>query len=152
MNVDDPSPMRLPALPEFEPAPDLWSRIERRHLRRKRHRRLVVASGIAAVFVAAITVFALYAPTRDSDVLAEQRRETFQLEQDWQALSAMVADDGYSRLRSFDVALQLAYDRRVDNHELNLLWNKRNQVLRDLIQTRRDATAKTRDDDSLISI
>lgn len=152
MNHCDPATTRLPILPEFEPAADLWSRIERRHVRRQRRRRLVAVGSIAAVFVAAIAVFAFQATTRDSNILAEQRRETMQLEQDWQALGAVTGDNGYTRLRSFDVALQEAYDRRVENHELDVLWGERNQVLRDLIQARRDATASAPDHGLLISI
>ncbi|MEO6076562.1 MAG: hypothetical protein ABIP56_07130 [Dokdonella sp.] len=152
MSDHDPSAARLPALPEFEPAANLWSRIERRHARRRLYRTRVAAGGIASVFVAAVAVFAFHAPTRANDVLAQQRQETMQLEQDWEALGKITADGGYARLRSFDVALQQAYDRRVEGDELDRLWSERNQVLRDLIRTRRNGAAATHESDSLISI
>ena len=142
MSDHDPSAARLPALPEFEPAANLWSRIERRHARRRLYR----------TRVAAVAVFAFHAPTRANDVLAQQRQETMQLEQDWEALGKITADGGYARLRSFDVALQQAYDRRVEGDELDRLWSERNQVLRDLIRTRRNGAAATHESDSLISI
>lgn len=152
MNDYHPSATQLPTLPEFEPAPDLWSRIERRHVRRQRQRRLVAACGMAAVVVAAVAVFSFHFPTPEIDALSEQRRETFRLEQDWRALGAETADSGYARLWPVDVALQRAYDRRADGSELDRLWSERNQMLRDLIQSRRDATATPPNYESLISI
>lgn len=152
MSDDDPSALRLIALPEFEPSPDLWSRIEQRHVRRRRQRRILTAGGIAAVLVVAVAVFSLSVPRRESDPLAQKRQETMQLEQDWQALGKVVADSGYARLQPIDVALQRAYDRRAEGNELDRLWSERNQVLRDLIQTRRDARAAAPQTETLISI
>ena len=148
----DRAALRLPALPEFEPAPDLWARIERGHVRRQRRRRLVAGGGLAAVLMGAVSVFAFHAPTRGNDMLAEQSRETLRLEQDWQSLGEVVADTGYARLRPIDVALQQAYDQGAQGGELDRLWTERNQTLRDLIQTRRGVIANAPESSSLISI
>lgn len=130
----------LPALPEFEPAADLWSRIERRHARRRRTRWLSGAVGVTAVALLAVAVLKVPEPHSASDLLAQQRTDTVQLEQDWQTLARDGAD-GYAQLRPLDVALQQAYDRHADGAELSVLWNQRNQLLRELIRGRRDNAA-----------
>ncbi len=152
MNEHTQTNARMPALPEFEPAPDLWLRIERRYVHRRQRRRFFAASGVAAAVVAAVAAFTLSVPPRDSDMLAQQRQETLRLEQDWQAIDKVSADSGYARLRPLDVALQQAYDRRAEGHELDRLWSERNQVLRDLIRSRRDAMATAPETNTLISI
>ena len=100
----------------------------------------------------AVSVFAFHAPTRGNDMLAEQSRETLRLEQDWQSLGEVVADTGYARLRPIDVALQQAYDQGAQGGELDRLWTERNQILRDLIRTRRGVVANATESSSLISI
>ena len=85
-------------------------------------------------------------------MLAEQSRETLRLEQDWQSLGEVVADTGYARLRPIDVALQQAYDQGAQGGELDRLWTERNQILRDLIRTRRGVVANATESSSLISI
>lgn len=140
-----------PALPEFEPAVDLWSRIEQRHARRRRARWLASAGGLVAVALLAVAMLKFQEPLPASDVLAQQRLDAVQLEQDWQTL-ARDAADGYAQLRPLDLALQQAYDRHADGTELNLLWNQRNQMLRELIRGRRDNAALDARPDSRISI
>ena len=130
---------KLPALPEFEPAADLWSRIEHRHARRRRAR-WVGGVGVAAALLLAVAVVRITATIGDGDSFAEQRVETLQLEQDWQALG-LDEVDGYAQLRPLDVALQQAYDRHADGAELGQLWNQRNQRLRELIRSRRNDSA-----------
>lgn len=152
MNENTQQATPLPALPEFEPAPDLWSRIEQSYMRRRQRRRLIAASGFATIVVAAVAMLSLSVPRHDEDLLVQQRHETEQLEQDWQALGEVAADIGYARLRPFDVALQQAYDRRADGTELGRLWSERNQMLRDLVRTHRDATVDAPDTNTLISI
>ncbi|MGB4858228.1 MAG: hypothetical protein WBP11_02765 [Dokdonella sp.] len=130
----------LPALPEFEPAADLWSRIEQRHARRRQTRWLGGAVGVASVALLAVAVFKVPEPHSTGDRLYQQRADTGQLEQEWQTLVGDGAD-GYAQLRPLDVALQQAYDRHADGAELSLLWNQRNQLLRELIRGRRDNVA-----------
>ena len=150
-NPTHPDPTsRLPALPEFEPAPDLWSRIEHRHARQRRTR-WVVGVGVVAALLLTVVAVKIPAPAGDRDSLAQQRSETLQLEQD---LRSLVGDgaDGYAQLRPLDVALQQAYDRDADGAELSQLWNQRNQRLRELIRIRSvgaDAKALLRDDISI---
>ena len=131
-----------PALPEFEPSADLWLRIERRHARRRRTRWLSSVVGLAAVALLAVAMLKFPEPHLASDLLAQQRLDTVQLEQDWQTLTRDGAD-GYAQLRPLDVALQQAYDRHADGAELSGLWNQRNQLLRELIRGRRDGAAPT---------
>lgn len=141
---------RLPALPEFEPASDLWSRIELRHIRRRRAR-WMGGIGIAAALLLVLAVVRTPMSTGDSDSLAQQRSETLQLEHDWHALVRDGAD-GYAELRPLDVALQQAYDRGADGAELSQLWNRRNQRLRELIRNRRNDAEVDSPDDGRISI
>lgn len=74
------------------------------------------------------------------DVLAVQRREALQLEQDWQTLVRDDAANGYVQLRPVDYALQQAYDRHADRDELVQLWSERSRVLRELIRHRQSGS------------
>ena len=138
--MNDPTPRLtpLPALPEFEPPAELWSRIERHHGHRRRQR--IVRRSLAATSLAVVIAFGAVAwrspPPTIEDAVAQQRREALQLEQDWQALVRDDAASGYVQLRPVDHALQQAYDRHAERDELAQLWSERSRVLRELIRHR----------------
>lgn len=139
MNNSPPRFPAPPALPEFEPPADLWSRIERRHGQRRRQR--IVRRNLAAVSAALLLVVggAWWQPASlptMPDAVADQRREALQLERDWQALVRDDAASGYVQLRPVDLALQQAYDRQAERDELAQLWSERSRVLRELIRHR----------------
>lgn len=141
----------LPALPEFDPAPDLWTRIEHRHARRRRAR-WAGGVGVAAALLLAVAAVRIPGSVADVDPLVQQRLETLQLEQDWQALVHDGSASGFAQLRPLDVALQQAYDRHADGDELSQLWTQRNQRLRELIRSHQDVAGGDAFSDGHVSI
>lgn len=143
MNNSNPRFPAPPALPEFEPPADLWSRIERRHGQRRRQR-IVRRSlaGLSAALLVGLGVAWWQPPSPTvADAVADQRREALQLERDWQALVSDDAASGYVQLRPVDHALQQAYDRHAERDELAQLWSERSRVLRELIRHRQGNAA-----------
>lgn len=140
--------LRLAALPEFDPPPQLWARIEAAHRRRQRRRRIVQwGAGMAAALVfAALVTLLPSAPTvpAGSTPLAQLQRQSHELEQRYAGLEAATAADGETELRTVELALQRAYDRGASAEELLPLWQQRNEVLSSLIAVAADGAQLTR--------
>lgn len=140
--------LRLAALPEFDPPPQLWARIEAAHLRRRQRRRLVQwGAGMAAVLTfAALATLLPSAPTLpvNGSPLAQLQRQSHELEQRYAGLDGTLADDGETELRAAELALQRAYDRGAPAEELLPLWQQRNEVLSSLIAVAADGAQLTR--------
>jgi len=141
---------RLRELPEFDPDPGLWHRIERargRALRARRQRRGWIAGALAATLagVAALPLMQPGQPSVDDATVWQQRSAV--LESEWQALQRAPGDlRTRAELMMIDKALQSAYDRGADTTELAPLWKQRSEALRSLINTSDDhqAVAVTR--------
>ncbi|WP_386068749.1 hypothetical protein ACFJIW_02470 [Tahibacter sp. UC22_41] len=140
--------LRLAALPEFDPPPQLWARIEAEHLRRQRRRRIVQwgAGMAAALAFAALVTLLPSAPTVPvgSTPLAQLQRQSHELEQRYAGLEAATAADGETELHTVELALQRAYDRGASAEELLPLWQQRNEVLSSLIAVAADGAQLTR--------
>jgi hypothetical protein len=137
--------LRLDALPEFDPPPQLWTRIEAAHLQRQQRRRLArwggaIAAGLAVVVLAA----QLRSPAPDQ-ALARLQQQSHTLEQQYagltQPLSVLESD---LELRAVEAALQQAYDRGAKAEEIAPLWQQRNAVLTSLIALSADGAQLTR--------
>lgn len=127
---------RLFQLPEFEPDPALWTRIEAAHQRRsvaRRHRRVGwLAGGLAAACVIVTLLPMARDPSLDNVTVWQQRSQ--ELERQWQSQSRGPLDPrARAQLRLVDLDLQSAYDRGADEVELVPLWKLRNSLLRDLL-------------------
>ena len=144
-------PPVLDGLPEFTPDAALWSRIESARRQQLGHRRWTRAGGslaAAAVFAAALVVLPRPTPVAP-DALAGRLQQSQALEQEWSRLDPQPAlaagmPPGSVSLRRIDAALQAAYDRGAGDEELAPLWEARNQALRVLIESRRDAVVTVR--------
>ncbi|WP_257389152.1 hypothetical protein [Tahibacter caeni] len=141
--------LRLAALPEFDPPPQLWARIEAAHRRRRQRRRLVQwGAGMAAVLaLAAIVTWLPSTPTAPAaaNPLAQLQRQSHELEQRYAGLEAAAAAlDGETELSAAELALQRAYDRGASAEELLPLWQQRNEVLSGLIAVAADGAQLTR--------
>jgi len=130
----------LQRLPEFDPDPALWDRIERsrnRQVMRRRWRRAsLIGWSIAASFLA-IMVFApgMRAPgPQQSDVL-DWQRQSLTLEEHWRTSAATVPDSHMrAQLLLIDAQLQAAYDQAATANVLIPLWKQRNRTLQELIE------------------
>lgn len=127
-------------LPEFEPDPALWQRIQNARHRQVVRRRWRLA-GAASAVVAALTVsLALLFPGTDGMEMASTEMATSQqrssaLEQDWLAtfpVSAQTRTD--PKLERIDRNLQRAYDDMSSSQELIPLWQQRNQAMQEQIE------------------
>ena len=125
-------------LPEFEPDPELWSRIvtaRGQQLRAVRRRR---AGWIGSAIAAATAVFFILPRGGDlgpmQDEVTQWRLRSQALEQQWQD-SARTAGDPRARaeLRLIDIELQAAYDRGAATSEVVPLWKLRSEALHSLI-------------------
>ncbi|WP_313919485.1 hypothetical protein [Tahibacter sp.] len=139
--------LRLAALPEFDPPPNLWARIEAEHHRRQqRGRTLRWGSGLAAMLALA-TVVAL-APRPQiaaANPLAQLERRSHELELAYAGLSQAASPlESEAELRAVELALQQAYDRGAAVDELLPLWQQRNDVLSNLIVLAADGAQPTR--------
>lgn len=128
---------QLMRLPEFDPDPGLWARIDATNARRisaQRNQRLRwLASGIAA----SVALFLILPGTRDvSDSgLAEWQQRSQSLEQEWRSLARQSVDSrSQAQLRLIDLDLQSAYDRGATESELAPLWKLRIDILSELIE------------------
>ena len=139
--------LRLGALPEFDPPPQLWERIEQAHGRRLRQRRIVRWGGAMAACLALAAVLALaplgHAPQPDPLVHVEQR--SHELEQIYAGLAPPSTPlESEMELRAVELALQQAYDRGAAAAELLPLWQQRNELLSSLIALSADGAQLTR--------
>ncbi len=125
----------LARLPQFDPDPRLWARIEELHRRQLHARRVAwrwLSSGIAAALVAVI-VLPRGSEQRVDDLASWQQRSQA-LEREWLARTH-AADDAqlHARLLGIDDRLQAAYDRGAGDAELAPLWKRRIEALDALI-------------------
>lgn len=137
--------LRMAALPEFDPPPQLWARIEAEHRRRQTHRRVLRwGSGLAAVLALA-AVIALAPRTPLPSPLAQLERRSHELEQTYASLDPTASPlENEAELRAVELALQEAYDRGAAADELMPLWQQRNDVLSSLIAMAADGAQLTR--------
>lgn len=136
--------LRLAALPEFDPPPDLWARIAAAHDRRRTRRRLQWGAGLAAVLVLAAVV--MLAPRSEPpSALALLERQSQELEQIYAGLPTTASPlENEAELHAVEAALQHAYDRDAAADELVPLWQQRNAVLSGLIALAADGAQLTR--------
>lgn len=125
-------------LPEFEPDPALWSKIQSRRsqqLARRRQRNRWVASGLAAAaLLCVVAVSRVQLGQSQPDQVAIWQGHSQALEQEWLAMSRSTPDPRTrTELRLIDLELQTAYDRGATADELIPLWKLRNEALRELI-------------------
>lgn len=139
--------LRLGALPEFDPPPQLWERIEQAHGRRQRQRRVLRWGSALAACLALAAVMALApqggAPQPDPLVHVEQR--SHELEQIYAGLASPSTPlESELELHAVELALQQAYDRGAAAAELLPLWQQRNELLSSLIALSADGARLTR--------
>ncbi|MCQ4167041.1 hypothetical protein [Tahibacter harae] len=139
--------LRLAGLPEFDPPPQLWARIEAAHARRRQQRRLTYWSAAAGVVLAVaglVAVVAPPAPARPSALL-QLERQSQELEQVYAGLAQPFSPlESEVELHAIETALQQAYDRGAAAEELAPLWEQRNAVLSSLIALSADGAQLTR--------
>ncbi len=124
-------------LPEFDPDPALWGRIQTRSRRQRRWRRIRLGA-LTGALASLLLVLALvhpvapWQPTAVPD-LALRQATSQQLQEQLAGVSG-AADDfrALSDLRLIDARLQAAYDRNATDDEIAALWILRNDVLRAL--------------------
>jgi hypothetical protein len=127
-------------LPEFEPDPALWVRIQSLNIRRIRRRR-VQRAGLFGVFsVSLLAVWFVYGPTasvfepKPQSVSVWQEHSQELLDQ-WHSSEQSELDPGLqARLRWLDNDLQAAYDRGAGEVELGSLWAQRSALLQALVR------------------
>ncbi|HMM67906.1 MAG TPA: hypothetical protein PKC03_13290 [Dokdonella sp.] len=130
----------LDRLPEHEPDPALWTRIQSvraaRQLRSRRQRRGWLGAGLAAAAMLCIAVFSRFPlPAGQADDLASWREHSRLLEAQWHTLPGSPVDPrSRAELRLIDSQLQSAYDRGATDSELIPLWKLRSAALQDLIR------------------
>jgi len=139
--------LRVAALPEFDPPPHLWARIEAEHRRRQQRGHALRWGGGLAAMLALATVIAL-APRPQNAVanpLAQLERRSHELEQAYAGLNQAASPlENEAELRAVELALQQAYDRGAEVDELLPLWQQRNDVLSNLIAVAADGAQPTR--------
>jgi hypothetical protein len=139
--------LRLAGLPEFDPPPQLWARIEAAHVRRQRQRRLTAWSAAAAVVlaVAGLISVAPRMPDERPSALLQLERQSQELEQVYAGLAQPLSPlESEVELHAIETALQKAYDRGAAAEELAPLWEQRNAVLSSLIALSADGAQLTR--------
>lgn len=134
----------LGRLPEHEPDPALWARIQAvragQRRRRRRQRGAWFGLGLAAAAMLSVVVFSRY-PVSDGQAgeLASSREHSRSLEAQWRAMAGSPADPrSRAELRLIDAELQSAYDRGAAEEELVPLWKLRIAALQDLIRNDSD--------------
>ncbi|MBN8481671.1 MAG: hypothetical protein J0L88_08790 [Xanthomonadales bacterium] len=126
----------LSHLPQFDPDPGLWARIDAAHQRQMRERRAAwrwLSAGLAAALVAVVVLPRGTGQRNDEDLASWQRRSQA-LEREWLARAHAAGDTRlHARLLGIDDRLQAAYDRGAGDAELAPLWKQRIEALDDLI-------------------
>lgn len=106
----------LAGLPEPQPAPALWPRIERTRRRRQLGRRVATVCGAGVLVLG--SVMALRMPTRDPGAFVT---------------AAPSAPTHFSaNLRAIDHQLQAAYDGAADAEQIKSLWRAREHAANSL--------------------
>lgn len=129
----------LRQLPESDPDPALWSRIQSVHsqlLRRRRQRRQWIAGGLSVAALVCVVALSRsqFGLPHSGDVSVWQSHSRT-LEGEWLAKSRLAPDPRLrAELRLIDLELQSAYDRGAAANELIPLWKLRNEALRELIE------------------
>lgn len=141
--------LRLAGLPEFDPPPQLWARIEAAHVRRRQQRRLAGWSAAAALVLAVAGLVAVVAPPAPvparPSALLQLERQSQELEQVYAGLAQPFSPlESEVELHAIETALQQAYDRGAAAEELAPLWEQRNAVLSSLIALSADGAQLTR--------
>ncbi len=127
-------------LPEFDPDPSLWGRIQTANVRRVRLRRLRHASVIGAILLGVATTWLWEFPQRLT-ISAERlssvnwRAHSQELQDQWSQRADRDMDPHIqAHLRLLDSELQAAYDRGAAEPELAPLWLLRGQLLQSLVE------------------
>lgn len=125
-------------LPQFDPDPQLWSRIAAVHAQRSgrggRGRLPWIAAGIAATLAAVVLLPRLGGDASPLDQVDVWQQQSQSLEQQWQSSARVLADPRRrADLHLIDGELQSAYDRGATASELLPLWRQRNEALKSLI-------------------
>lgn len=141
--------LRLAGLPEFDPPPQLWARIEAAHARRLRQRRVTRWSAAAAVVLGIAGLVAVTPPppppSARPSALVQLERQSQELEQVYAGLAQPFSPlESEVELHAIETALQQAYDRGAAAEELAPLWQQRNAVLSSLIALSADGAQLTR--------
>lgn len=128
----------LQHLPEFDPDPALWSRIQARRVRveaRRRQRNRWIGAGFSvAAMLCAVVVSRVQLGQQQTDSVTVWQQHSRDLEQEWLTMSRAAPDPrARAELRLIDLELQTAYDRGATANELIPLWKLRNEALRELI-------------------
>ena len=128
----------LQRLPEFDPDPALWSRIQSTRSQRLGQRRLRNRWAAASLSVAAlrcvVALSRVQVEVPESGAVAAWQEQSRELEQEWLAASRSTPDPRLrTELRLIDLELQSAYDRGATASELVPLWKLRSEALRELI-------------------
>ena len=135
----------LRALPDIEPPPALWPRIERAQKRRRVARRVVSFAVAASVLVAVFVVGSQLFVTRDQHeaAVATAIARSHVLERDLVAVrrSGAQALSLEAELARVDADLSRAYARRAGDAELRTLWNARVATLETLVAMHRHPDA-----------
>lgn len=128
----------LQRLPEFDPDPELWSRIQARRLHRLgriRLRNRWIAGGLSvAALLCVVAVSRVQLELPQTGDVAIWQGQSQDLEQEWLTMSRATPDPRLrTELRLIDLELQAAYDRGATANELIPLWKLRSEALRELI-------------------
>lgn len=138
----------FPALPEFDPDPALWERIQTANGRRVRRRRVRLAgvfgmalAGVVAIAWVGFSASRLTPPERT--VVGEWPSHSQRLQDQWVDQENPNLDPHIqARLRLLDSDLQAAYDRGASDPELVPLWSLRSRLLQSLVQDDRGRTRR----------
>lgn len=125
-------------LPEFEPDPALWPRIQVARHRQVVRRRWRHAGGLFALVAALGLSFTMLPQGKSVDSAGEEMAKLQQrsstLERDWLASMAESTSARVDpRLELIDHNLQQAYDDMASPSELIPLWRKRSQAMQEVI-------------------
>ena len=136
----------LGELPVAEPPADLWPRIasaqRSRSARGRLRRRIMTTSGAAAIVIASgfwVVSYRQHEATVEIDWQARAQALELQLRAlDVSAATpiARLSPEAFDELSSLDASLQSAYDNSADSGQLKVLWKRRSELLRLLLQAR----------------
>jgi hypothetical protein len=130
----------LRPLPEFDPDPGLWDRIQSVNVHRIRRHRIRLAGGVGFCSLSLALAwfflgpFSSTFPSRAQTVSVLQERSQ-ELQDQWRSSEQTQFDPAIqARLRWIDRDLQAAYDRGASEVELGSLWAQRSALLQTLVR------------------